>query len=88
MDTYEILVVLLSVTILIVLIAVIVALFYIIKILQHVNRISTQAERVVDKVESVSEFFKQGAGVSSIARVIGALAESAVSNHKRKNKEK
>ena len=86
MDTYQILTVILSATLIVVLITVIVALYYIIKILQHVNRISSQAERVVDKVESVSEFFKQGAGVSSIARVIGALAETAMHTNKKRSK--
>lgn len=88
MDSYELLVIILSVSLIGVLVAVIVAMVYVIKILQHVHRISQQAERVVDKVESVSEFFKQGAGISSITRLIGALAESAArGRHKSKGKE-
>lgn len=45
------------------------------------QRISLQAEKVVDKVEHVGEFFKQGVGITSIARMVGTIVES-VNNHK------
>lgn len=81
MDTYQLLVVLLSVTLIAVLLALLIAIIYIIKILQHMQRISLQAEKVVDKVEHVGEFFKQGVGITSIARMVGTIVES-VNNHK------
>lgn len=84
MDTYEVLVVLLSISLIGVLITTIFALVLIIKILHQVQRVTNRAEQVVDKVESVGEFFKNAAGISSITRIISGLAESAMHNHTKK----
>lgn len=89
MDTYEILVILLSVSLIGVLIATIVALIILIRILQQVQRLTARAEQVVDKVESVGEFFKNTAGISSVVKIVGGMVDAAKkhSNHKGKEKE-
>jgi Na+-transporting NADH:ubiquinone oxidoreductase subunit NqrC len=87
MDTYEILVVLLSVSLIVVLIVTTIALVLLIRILQQVQKLTHRAELMVDKVESVGEFFKNTAGISSIVKIVGGLVDTAKKHSKKEDKE-
>jgi F0F1-type ATP synthase membrane subunit b/b' len=73
MDAFEILVVILSVTLAIFLVLAIIATVFLIKILSKVNHITEQAESVANNIEAASEKFKQAAGPAALASVFAKL---------------
>lgn len=73
MDAFEILVIILSVTLAIFLVLAIIATTYLIKILKKVNLITEHAESVASNIESASEKFRQAAGPAALASVFAKL---------------
>jgi len=79
MDSYDILVIVLSITLGILLILTIVFIAVLIKLVNQLRSISKKAEEIVDDVESVSGFFKKAAGpvavTSFISNIVSKVAE-------------
>ena len=67
MDAFEILVIILSITLAIFLVLAIVATTYLIKILKKVDAITEHAESVAANIESASQKFRQAAGPAAMA---------------------
>jgi hypothetical protein len=73
-DAYEILVIILSITLAIFLVLAIVAVSYTIKLLKKANTIADKAEAVAADVESFSSTLKNAAGPAAAMRVmLGAI---------------
>lgn len=83
----EVLVVIISAILGLFLLAGIVALVYIIKVLRAIRRLTQTAERVADKAENVTEFFRDVRGPLSIARVLKNVVDS-VQRHQAKSGKK
>ncbi len=76
MDAFEILVVILSVSLFILLICTIIFVIKLTQLLKLIQRISERAENVMEDVESVGEFFKRSAGPVAIGRLVGMLIQN------------
>lgn len=88
MDNAEtILVVILSTFLAIFLLSGIVLTIKIIQIASQIKRITGKAEQVIDKAESVGEFFQQATGRLTFIKVLSNLAH-AVMNYDEKSKRK
>ncbi len=83
MDAFEILVVILSITLAILLVATIFLVMALVKLTNQVRKVTEKAEEIVDDVESVSSFFKKAAGPVAITGLIGNIV-SAVTEHTKK----
>lgn len=79
MDTYDVLVIVLSITLAILLVVSIVFVSVLIKLVNQLRVISKKAEEIVDDVESVSGFFKKAAGpvavTSFVSNIVSKVAE-------------
>lgn len=79
MDSYDILVIILSIALAILLIVSIVFISVLIKLVNQLRIISKKAEEIVDDVESVSGFFKKAAGpvavTSLVSNIVSKVAE-------------
>jgi len=79
MDSYDILVIVLSIALGVLLIVSIVFVSVLIKLVNQLRAISKKAEEIVDDVESVSGFFKKAAGpvavTSFISNIVSKVAE-------------
>lgn len=85
MDSYDILVIVLSVALAILLIVSIVFVSVLIKLINQLRVISHKAEEIVDDVESVSGFFKKAAGPVAVTSLISNIV-SKVAEFKKKGK--
>ncbi len=74
--TEQILVVILAATLAILLILSIAAVVLVIQVLRHIKRITTKAELIADKAESVSTFFQQSAGPAAIAKLVSNIVHA------------
>jgi hypothetical protein len=84
MDTaFNVLVIILSITLAIFLTLAIIATVAIIKLVQSVRRIASKGEHVIDSAESAAEMFKNAAGPLSAMRAITNIIET-VTKHKNK----
>lgn len=83
MDSYDILVIVLSITLGILLVVSIVFVSVLIKLVNQLRVISHKAEEIVDDVESVSGFFKKAAGPVAVTSLISNIV-SKVSEFKKK----
>ncbi len=83
------LVIILSSFLAIALLLAIVLLVKCIQIVNQIKRITTKAEEVVDKAESIGEFFQNASGSFAVGRLISHLANSVFhrdqANKKRKD---
>lgn len=85
MDTYtRVLVIILASVLAITLILMIMALVKIIQILNSLKKISAQAEKLADKVENISEFFRNSAATVAFSRLVGNIAEVVSKKTKRR----
>lgn len=79
MDSYDILVIVLSIALAILLVLSIVLVSVLIKLINQLRVISKKAEEIVDDVESVSGFFKKAAGpvavTSFISNIVSKVSE-------------
>jgi hypothetical protein len=69
MDSFDILVIILSVTLAIFLVTSIVAILYIIKILKRLNKVAESAEQVASNIEDASKTIKNTAGPASLIKM-------------------
>lgn len=83
MDSYDILVIILSIALGILLVVSIVFVSVLIKLVNQLRVISHKAEEIVDDVESVSGFFKKAAGPVAVTSLISNIV-SKVSEFKKK----
>lgn len=83
MDSYDILVIVLSIALGILLVVSIVFISVLIKLVNQLRVISKKAEEIVDDVESVSGFFKKAAGPVAVTSLISNIV-SKVSEFKKK----
>lgn len=83
MDSYDILVIVLSIALAILLVVSIVFVSVLIKLVNQLRVISKKAEEIVDDVESVSGFFKKAAGPVAVTSLISNIV-SKVSEFKKK----
>lgn len=79
MDSYDILVIVLSIALAILLAVSIIFVSVLIKLVNQLRVISKKAEEIVDDVESVSGFFKKAAGpvavTSFVSNIVSKVAE-------------
>ncbi len=83
MDAYNILVIVLSLTLAVLLIATIVLIISITKLVKYLQHLTERAEDVMDDVEAVGEFFKKSSAPIALAKLVGNIV-SNYSNHKKK----
>lgn len=84
-DWFVALVIILSVMLAISLLLLIILLVQVLKIVKAIRHITAQAEQVVDKAESVAEFFKKTSTPMAIIKII-ANASDTVKDIKKKVK--
>jgi len=87
MDSFELLVSVLSIVLIVLLILIIVIAIYAIRVMRHVDDISSKAARVMNSVETVGKVFEKSAGPVAISRIFSNVFES-FKDSKSKNKEK
>lgn len=73
MDAFEILVIILSVTLAILLVLCIIIAVGVIKLIKKLRVISDKAEEVIDDVEAVSGFFRKTAGPVAVTGMISNI---------------
>lgn len=83
MDSYDVLVIILSITLAIFLVVAIVLTVGLIKLVKQLRIISQKAEEIVDDVEAVSGFFRKSAGPVAVTSLISNIV-SKVSEMKNK----
>jgi hypothetical protein len=86
MDAFEILVVILSITLAILLIASIFLVVVLVKLVNQLRVISKKAEEIVDDVESVSGFFRKSAGPVAITSLISNIVSKVTEMKGKKEK--
>ncbi len=85
MDSFDILVIVLSVVLALLLVVSIVLVISLIKLVKQLRIISQKAEEIVDDVESVSGFFKKAAGPVAVTNLVSNIV-SKVAEFKKKGK--
>jgi hypothetical protein len=86
MDAFEILVVILSITLAILLILTIILIVAITKLVNKLREISEKAEEVVNDVEAVSSFFRKSAGPVAITGLISNIVSKVAEFSNKKGK--
>lgn len=86
MDTYDILVIILGVTLAILLVLSIIAMFYAIKVLKALRHISEKAEHFAQNMESASEFFKKSAGPIAVTKILANIVDAMREKKGKKDK--
>lgn len=76
MESYDILVIILAVTLGILLVLSIIAMVFTIKVLRQLKRITERAEHFAHNIEDVSEFFKKSAGPVAITKLLSNIIET------------
>lgn len=86
MDAFEILVVILSITLAIFLVLAIILVFNFIKISQTVRSIVNKADSVMDDVESAAEFFKKTSVPIGITSLVSNIVSKVTGDSKKGKK--
>lgn len=76
MDSYDILVIILSATLAILLVLLIVATTYVIKILRNVRDITEKAQNVADRVDNMSSYLEKGMGPVAFGQTLANMFSS------------
>lgn len=76
MDSYDILVVFLSVALALFLLLSITFMIYLVKIARRVNEIAEKARNAADSVESAAKLFEKTAGPAVFTRVVSNIVET------------
>ncbi len=87
MDSYDILVIILSITLAIFLVVAIILAIGLIKLVKDVRKITAKAGEIVDDVEAVSGFFRKAAGPVAITSLINNIV-TTVADFNKKGKKK
>jgi competence protein ComGC len=86
MESYDILVIILSVALAIFLVLGIVLLVFVINIVRKIKAIINKAEAVVENVETVASFFKKSSVPVAIATLIGNISDKMSGKDKKSKK--
>lgn len=86
MDSYDILVIVLSIALAILLIVSIVFVVALIKLVKQLQVISSKAEEIVDDVEAVSGFFRKSAGPVAVTSMISNIVSKVADLSNKKGK--
>ena len=86
MDSYDILVIILSVTLAVFLILGIVVLIYLVKFMKNVKEISDKAKSLIDDASSVVGTVKKAAAPTMVAKFVADQISNAVKTHSDKSK--
>ncbi len=86
MDSYDYLVIILSITLAIFLVIGIVLLVGLVKLTKQLRIIATKAEEVVDDVEAVSGFFRKSAGPVAITSLLSNIVSKVTEMTNKKGK--
>lgn len=86
MDSYDILVIILSTMLALFLLLSIIALVYIVKITKNIKEISDKAKSLVDNAESFAETMKKSAAPAVVAKFVAEQVSNAVKKHNKKEK--
>ncbi len=86
MDAFEILVIILSITLAILLIASIFLVVVLVKLVNQLRIVSHKAEEIVDDVETVSGFFRKTAGPVAITSLISNIVSKVTEMKGKKEK--
>lgn len=84
-DAQTILVIILASALALFLILAIVAVVKLIQLLTQLKRLTDKAEKLADRAENVTEFFKYTAGPAAIGKLLSNISETV---HKHRNKSK
>jgi hypothetical protein len=76
MESYDILVTVLSITLIVFLVLSIVLLVLGIKVMNTLGRITDRAEHIADNVDAVGSFFKKTAGPVALGKLIANIMET------------
>lgn len=85
MDSYDVLVVILSITLAILLVVSILLVVALIKLVNQVKLIVAKAEEIVDDVEAVSGFFRRNTPAMAITSLISNIVSKVTSNSGKKD---
>lgn len=88
MDAFEILVIILSITLAILLILSIVLVVFVIKLVKQLRQLTAKAEEVVDDVEAVSGFFRKSAAPVAITSMISNIVSKVTDYASKKDKDR
>ena len=86
MDSFDYLVIILSITLAVFLIIGIVLLVGLVKLTKQLRIIATKAEEVVDDVEAVSGFFRKSAGPVAITSMVSNIVSKVTEMANKKGK--
>ncbi len=86
MDAFEILVIILSITLAVLLIASIFLVVVLVKLVNQLRIVSHKAEEIVDDVETVSGFFRKTAGPVAITSLISNIVSKVTEMKSKKEK--
>ena len=86
MDAFEILVIILSITLAILLVASIFLVVVLVKLVNQLRIVSHKAEEIVDDVETVSGFFRKTAGPVAITSLISNIVSKVTEMKDKKEK--
>lgn len=86
MDSYDVLVIILSATLAIFLVTAIILVVGLIKLVKQLRQISEKAEEIVDDVEAVSGFFRKSAGPVAVTSLISNIVSKVSELSKKKGK--
>jgi len=87
MDSYDILVIILSITLAVFLILGITVLAYLVKFVKNLKEISDKAKGLIDDASSVVGTMKKAAGPTVVAKFVADQISNAVKNHANKSKD-
>jgi hypothetical protein len=86
MDSYDILVIVLSIALAILLVVSIVCVVALTKLIKQLQVISNKAEEIVDDVEAVSGFFRKSAGPVAVTSLISNIVSKVADFNNKKGK--
>ena len=76
MDSFDILVIILSIALAVFLVLGIITLVLVIRILRHLKTVTEKAQHVADNIDTASEFFKKAAGPAAIGKLLANIYET------------
>lgn len=85
-ESFQALVVILSIMLAIFLTLGIFVLVYVLKVIKNIRHITEKAEQIADRAESMSAMFEKTAPTVAVGRLVGNLMEMFKSNDKRGKK--
>lgn len=86
MDSYDILVIVLSIALAILLVVSIVCVVALTKLIKQLQVISNKAEEIVEDVEAVSGFFRKSAGPVAVTSLISNIVSKVADFNNKKGK--